>query len=407
MNFYVARQPILTQSKDLYAYELLFRDSLDNVFPNINDNEATAKLIEGLEFNLGLSNLTEGSLAFINFTHESLIKGYPLLLPKELIVVEVLETAKPGKKLLAACIELKEKGYTIALDDYEHKPVWLHFFPYVDIIKIDYSLTSPVQFEQIVKIVKDYPQIRLLAEKIETYEEYLHAIEIGCVYFQGYFFSKPKIVKTVAFNPTQLSVVNLMSESNKSDPSISVITSIFEGDANLSYKLLRYAQSPIFKRSITIESIKQAVVVLGMQELKRFISLLFSAQFSQEKPRELTVMALVRARFCELMVIKSLPQGSESSAFLMGLLSLLDAMVDGDLQELIDNLPLSKDLKDAIVYRTGTYANFLKLCELYEKAEWRSIQQFCSEVEIDYNASAVMFQESIKWSSERMDALHS
>ncbi|MEP2653530.1 MAG: EAL domain-containing protein [Paraglaciecola sp.] len=407
MNFYVARQPILTKSKELYAYELLFRDSLDNVFPNINDNEATAKLIEGLEFNLGLSNLTEGSLAFINFTHESLLKRYPLLLPKEHIVVEILETVKPGKKLLGVCIELKEKGYTIALDDYEHKPVWLHFFPYVDIIKIDYSLTSPLQFEQIVMIVKDFPHIKLLAEKIETYKEYQHALEIGCEYFQGYFFSKPEMVKTVAFTPSQLSVVNLMSESNKSSPDVSIITSIFEGDANLSYKLLRYAQSPIFKRSIMIESIKQAVLALGMQELQRFTSLLFSAQFSQEKPRELTVMALVRARFCELMVLKNSPQNSQSSAFLMGLLSLLDAMVDGDLQELVNKLPLSTELKDAIVYRTGTYAELLKLCELYEKAAWQSIKQYCLELQIDYDTSADIYEESLIWSSKRMDALHS
>ncbi|MEP0355832.1 EAL domain-containing protein [Paraglaciecola sp.] len=407
MNFYVARQPILTKSKELYAYELLFRDSLDNVFPNINDNEATAKLIEGLEFNLGLSNLTEGSLAFINFTHESLLKRYPLLLPKEHIVVEILETVKPGKKLLGVCIELKEKGYTIALDDYEHKPVWLHFFPYVDIIKIDYSLTSPLQFEQIVMIVKDFPHIKLLAEKIETYKEYQHALEIGCEYFQGYFFSKPEMVKTVAFTPSQLSVVNLMSESNKSSPDVSIITSIFEGDANLSYKLLRYAQSPIFKRSIMIENIKQAVLALGMQELQRFTSLLFSAQFSQEKPRELTVMALVRARFCELMVLKNSPQNSQSSAFLMGLLSLLDAMVDGDLQELVNKLPLSTELKDAIVYRTGTYAELLKLCELYEKAAWQSIKQYCLELQVDYDTSADIYEESLIWSSKRMDALHS
>ncbi|MFT2091274.1 EAL and HDOD domain-containing protein [Paraglaciecola sp. 2405UD69-4] len=407
MNFYVARQPILNKSKALYAYELLFRDGVDNVFPEINDDEATAKLIDGLEFNLGLNDLTDGSLAFINFTQETLLRGYPLLLPKEQVVVEILETAKPGKKLLAACIHLKKQGYKIALDDYEHQAVWLHFFPYVDIIKIDYSLTSEAQFAQIVSLVKGYPQIKLLAEKIETHTQYQHAIQIGCEYFQGYFFSKPEVVKTVAFNPTQLSVVNLMSECNKTEPDLNVITSIFEGDANLSYKLLRYAQSPIFKRSITIESIKQAVVVLGMQELQRFISLLFSAQFSQEKPKELTVMALVRARFCELMVLRILPKSSQSSAFLMGLLSLIDAMVDGDLQELLDKLPISNELKEAIINRVGKHADFLKLCELYENAEWQNIKQFCTDIKIDYDDAALTFQESFKWASARMDALYS
>jgi EAL and modified HD-GYP domain-containing signal transduction protein len=144
----VARQPILDRAKKLFAYELLLRDSLDNIFPkNIKEDVATAKIIEGLEFNLGLESLTQGCLAFINFTHDSLINGYPLLLDKEKIVVEILETAKPGKKLLAACIDLKDKGYTIALDDYEHDSTWKHFFPYVDIIKLDYSLTSEQQLQ--------------------------------------------------------------------------------------------------------------------------------------------------------------------------------------------------------------------------------------------------------------------
>ena len=406
MSFYVARQVILNRKKELYAYELLFRDSLDNIFPDINGNEATAKIIDGLEFNLGLHNLTEGSIAFINFTHDSLIQGYPFLLPCEQIVVEILETAKPGKKLLTACINLKEKGYTIALDDYQHEPIWVHFFPYIDIIKIDYSLTSKAQFEEILATLVPFPDIKLLAEKIETYEDYHHALDIGCEYFQGYFFSKPEIIKTVAFTPSQLSVLNLMTEANKAEPEITAIVSIFESDVNLSFKLLRYSQSPIFKRTVAIETIKQAVVVLGMQELKRFVSLLFSAQFSQDKPQALTAMALVRARFCELVIQSVTPSHSQSSGFLTGLLSLLDAMVDGDIKEIMGKLPLSLEIKQAIVNRVGKSADILRLCELYENAEWKKIDQHCQTVGIDPSQATTLFQQSMNWSSERVKALH-
>lgn len=228
LNFYVARQPILDANRTLFAYELLLRNSLENFFPrNVSDDEATAKIIDGLEYNLGLENLTQGAFAFINFAHESLIKGYPLLLDKEKIVVEILETARPTKKLLAACIDLKEKGYTIALDDYEHGSNWIHFFPYVDIIKLDYTLTSESQFQEIIIALKPFSHIKLLAEKIETYTEFQHAINIGCEYFQGYFFSRPEVIKTVAFNPSQIAVVNLMSEINKKDLDIRKVTSIF------------------------------------------------------------------------------------------------------------------------------------------------------------------------------------
>ena len=407
MNFYVARQPILDKDKNLFAYELLLRDSLDNVFPqNLNDDEATAKIIEGLEFNLGLESLTQGTLAFINFTHDSLTNGYPLLLDKEQIVVEILETAKPTKRLLSACIELKSKGYVVALDDYEHAAVWKHFFPYVDIIKLDYCATSEQQFHDIIAALSPYPHIKLLAEKIETYSDFQHALSIGCEYFQGYFFSRPEVIKTVAFNPSQVAVVNLLAEINKDELDIQKITSIFEDEVNLTFKLLRYVQSPIFKREATIQSIKQAILVLGIEELRRFICLLFTAQFSMGKPKQLTVMALTRGRFCELMVKATLPTYSQSSAFLIGLLSLIDAMVDGDIQELMDKLPLHQDMKNAIIIRQGESANFLALCELFERAEWENIEQFCQKIKVDREQSDVSFQDAIIWADERMSAIH-
>ncbi|MFT4810139.1 MAG: EAL and modified HD-GYP domain-containing signal transduction protein [Paraglaciecola sp.] len=402
----MARQPILDRAKKLFAYELLLRDSLDNIFPkNINEDVATAKIIEGLEFNLGLESLTQGSIAFINFTHDSIINGYPLLLDKEKIVVEILETAKPGKKLLAACIDLKDKGYSIALDDYEHDSNWKHFFPYVDIIKLDYSLTSEQQFQEIIAALKPFPHIKLLAEKIETYAEFQHAIIIGCEYYQGYFFSRPEMIKTVAFNPSQIAIVNLWSEINKAELDFKKITSIFEDDINLSFKLLRYVQSPIFKRDAAIQSIKQAILVLGIEELKRFISLLFTVQFSIGKPKALTVMALSRGRFCELMVNATLPINSQPSAFLIGLLSLIDAMVDGDIQELMDKLPLHQDMKDAIINRKGESANFLKLCELFEKADWENIELFCQQINVDPEQSCGLFKDALIWAEQRVTAI--
>lgn len=405
MSFYAARQPILNKDKTLFAYELLFRQSLENVFPKINDDQATAKLIEGLQFNLGLETLTQGTLAFINFTHDTLLNGYPLLLPKEQIVVEILETAKPGKKLLQACIDLKEKGYLLALDDYEHDPLWRHFFPYIDIIKIDYALSSDIQIKQILDEVKPFPNIKLLAEKIETYTEYQHALDIGCEYFQGYFFSKPEVIKSISFQPSQLSVVNLMAEVSKNEPNIEKILAIFEGDVELSFKLLRYAQSPVFKGAGKIESIKQAVVMFGLEELKRFISLLFTAQFSQGKPRELTTMALARARFCEQMVRLNKQSAEPSSAFLIGLLSLIDAMVDTNISELMEKLPIAQDLKDALIKRQGKLAEYLALCELLEAANWQAAEQLCDKLGHDITPVLDCFQQGLQWASERIKML--
>jgi EAL and modified HD-GYP domain-containing signal transduction protein len=403
LSFYAARQPILNIDKSLFAYELLFRDGPNNAFPDIDDEVATSKMVEGLQFNLGFDSLTQGKLAFINFTHDSLLSGFPMLLPSDQIVVEILETAKPGKKLLNACIELKEKGYIIALDDYEHQSVWMHFFPYIDIIKIDYQLTSPEQFSEILDATKKFPKIKLLAEKIETYEEYQHALDIGCVYFQGYFFSKPEVIRSVSFSPSQNTMLNLMSEMNMPEPDIGIITRAFESDVNLSFKLLRYAQSPIFKRRAEIESIKQALVVLGQKELERFMSLLFTAQFTENKPQELMKMSLVRACFGELIVKKSSSSTSQSSAFLSGLLSLLDAMVDTQMTDLMTKLPISQDIKDAILLRQGEQANYLQLCEYFEAAQWQQANDLCAKMNISPDEAADIYQKSLIWASERTE----
>lgn len=405
MNFYAARQPILHADKTLFAYELLFRDSLENTFPNINEDEATAKMVAGLQFNLGLDSLLPDTLAFINFTHNSLLDGYPLMLPKEKIVVEILETVKPGKKLLNACIDLKEKGYIVALDDYVHQGVWLHFFPYIDIIKIDYQDTSHEQILKIIEAIKPFPKIKLLAEKIETHQEYLQALEYGCCYFQGYFFSKPEIIKNTALTPSQMSIAKLMGEMAKEDPKIEIITQAFESDVSLSFKLLRYAQSPIFKRTKQIETIKQAIVVLGQTELRRFVSLLFTAQFSEGKPAELTVMSLSRARYCELLTEYSNQRDGVASAFLVGLLSLLDAMLDADIADLMEKLPISQNIKDSIVLRQGEQAKYLMLSEFFEEGRWSDVNRLCENLDVNFDDAFSMFQQSQLWAKERLQAL--
>jgi EAL and modified HD-GYP domain-containing signal transduction protein len=395
----------LNIDKSLFAYELLFRNSLENVFPKIDDDEATSKMIEGLHLNLGLDNLTQGKLAFINFTYESLINGVALMLPKEQIVVEILETATPDKKLLRACKELKERGYVLALDDYEHATAWLEFFPYIDIIKIDYQLSTVKQLQQIIQAIKPYSHIKLLAEKIETHEEYQHAIDIGCVYFQGYFFSKPEVIKSIVFSPSQRSLMNLMAELNMPNPDMDIINHAFESDMSLSLKLLRYAQSSLFKRNTQIESIKQALIVLGRKEIEKFMSLLFTTQFSVNKPQELIKMSLVRAHFCDLIVGLSDQPTPQSSGFLVGMFSLLDAMVDSEMPELMIKLPISQQIKDVILLRQGEQAQHLSLCEHFEQAQWQKASDLSVDMGIDGEQAVDIFQKAQIWAIEQTQLL--
>ncbi|BDX06204.1 EAL and HDOD domain-containing protein [Planctobacterium marinum] len=404
MAFYAARQPILDINKAVYAYELLFRESLKNVFPDVCENEATSKMIDGLQTNLGLDTLTQNKLAFINFTHDTLIDRYPLLLPNDQVVVEVLETVRPGKKLLAAVKEIKEQGYIVALDDYIHEPVWKHFYPYTDIIKIDWQAMSVEEIKQVITDIADYPQIKLLAEKVETHEDYQTAVDLGFSYFQGYFFSKPEVLKGYSLQPSQLALAQLMSEMAEDEPNINKITRAFEIDVNMSFKLLKYAQSSLFNRAQKeISNIKQAIVAIGLQELRRFVSLMFTAQFKTDKPHELTVMSLTRARFCESIAALPGQKIDKSSAFLVGLLSLLDAMLDTSIEELLAKLPLSESIKTALIKGEGLMADYINLVRRYEKAEWEEAYFISMKINADSDRTAKCFTEAQAWASERAE----
>lgn len=402
MFLYAARQPILDRDKNLFAYELLFRDSLENVFPEIDANEATSKLIES-QINVGIEDFTSDKPAFINFTLDTLIKKYPTLIPADHLVVEILETVQPGKKLLNECKLLKEAGYTIALDDYIHQNVWRHFYPYVDIIKIDFMETSYEQMEEIKASIADFPQIKLLAEKVETIEEFEKALELGFSYFQGYFFSKPEVLQSRALSPAQLTIAELLFETAKSDIDFGKITTVFERDVSLAYKLLRYANSAIFRRRAEIANIKQALMVLGSIELKKFLSVIFAAQVGAEKPAELMKLSMSRARFCELMAQEQ--KIEPATAFLTGMLSLIDAMLDEPIEGIMNKLPLAENIKSALTEKKGILAAYIEIVKCFETANWSRSDKLLEKITFDKPKALNLYQDAAQWADIQMEVL--
>lgn len=401
MYFYAARQPILDAEKRLFAYELLFRDSVDNVFPDIDEDEATTRMIEGSEFNLGLAHLTNNKPAFINFTLDTILKKYPSILPPETLVIEILENVTPSKKLLEAVKELKQQGYVLALDDYEHNPHWKYFYPFIDIIKIDLRAMSFNEIEQVIDELTEFTHIDFLAEKVETLAEFEQCKEMGFKYFQGYFFSKPEIVKTKTLSPSQLKLSELLAETSSELVDVAKITTMFESDINLSYKLLRYCNSAAFKLRADISTIKQGIVTLGNYELKKFLSLLFIASISDNKPQELLRLAMVRAHFCENLA--KLDNGYDSSmAFLTGMLSLIDAILDQDIKTIMEQLPLSAEIKEALVNKKGKLATFLKLAIAYERGEWEQESMLKSSLQLSETQVPTIYANAINWAHDQI-----
>ncbi|WP_395341668.1 EAL and HDOD domain-containing protein [Ningiella sp. W23] len=405
MAFFAARQPILDLNKVLYGYELLFRNSMENAFPNVDEEKATSKMIEGLYLDLGLDRIASDKLAFINFTKASILEGHPALLPNQEIVVEVLESVEPTDQVYTCLKQMRDRSYTLALDDFVHSTPWERFYPLISIIKIDCLAISEIELDAVVQIPKRHPHIQLLAEKVENIEEFEKYKALGFTLFQGYFFSKPEVIKSVSLSSSQTLLNSLLSEISKPEPNFNEIVKLFELDPGLSFKLLRYTQSPYFQRNKKIENIRQAVVMLGKRELERFITLLFAATFGENKPNELIRLSLQRAKFCEIFADKTPHKGKLSSAFLVGMLSLLDAMLDANLASVISQLPLSAEIKIALVREQGWLADCIALSKQFELANWEAMRAGCDKYSIDYETMLTDFDEAIKWSEQRMQML--
>ncbi len=403
MYFHAARQPILDINKELYAYELLFRDGITNAFPDIDGNEATSKIVAGSQFDFSLSDFTGPNPAFINFTLETLEKKFPTLIPKEDLVVEILETERPGKRLLAEVKELHGLGYTIALDDYIHEPVWRHFYPFIEIIKVDFLTTTLEQIKAICSAIVGFPHIKLLAEKVETHEQHELAIELGFTYFQGYFFARPEAMKVKSLSPAQFSLAELLYETSKPELDLPKITNVFEMDVNLSYKLLRYSNSAIFRRRAEISTIKQALVTLGKAELQKFISILFSAQMVSDKPPELMAMSLCRAKFLEGLAKNSAKVDSESVAFLTGMMSLIDVIIGESMESAMKKLPLGVEIKMALLKGEGPLATLLDVAKNYEQTQWDASESDLAQLAIASDKVPEIYRSSVRWANEQME----
>jgi len=396
MDVYVARQPIFRRDKRVYAYELLFRDNLTNIFPDIDGDFATSKLLYNSFLSIGMENLTGRRKAFINFTEDMLIERAPLMFPKDKIVVEILEDVEPEIEVVDACREIAQEGYVLAMDDFYYKSELEPLITLSNLIKIDFRSTSSQEIEEYVKKLSEY-DVYLLAEKIETYEEFTAALEIGFHYFQGYFFSKPEIISGRDISASELNILNIMVEANKEDIDFQVLERLIGRDVAISYKLFRYINSTYFKRASKISSIKQAITLLGEKRIRRFLSIVAMSNLTQGKPNELFRRSIIRAKLCEMIGELCRSSVPSSELFVTGLFSLIDAIMDDSMENLMKKLPLSKEIKNVFLYNNGILKNYLNLAVCYETGDWEGIPEATVALGIDEEGLPQCYMDSLNW----------
>lgn len=395
MEIYIARQPIFTACKELYAYELLFRSgTAGNAFPGIDGDRATSSLLSTTFFTMGLERITGGKLAFINFTEKLLKNGTPHLFPKENLMVEVLEDVEPTEAVVSACIKLKEEGYQLALDDFVYAKKFDQLIELCDIIKIDFRLTPLDKITEMISFLKE-KHCKLLAEKVETYEEYQQAIACGFELFQGFFFSRPEVLSDRDLTSSQITLLQLLSKLAGDDFDIEEMQKLVEHDVSISYKLINYLNSSFFGRVQPLSSIRQAISFLGERGFRQFVCLIAVVNVAEEKPSELMRLSIVRAKFLEL--VAEAEKRNSSEFFLLGLFSLIDAMLDKDITTIVEQLPLRQDITMALRDKQGPMFPYLRIIQAHETGNWVAMGYALRNTGLESDAINDFYLEAIEW----------
>ena len=399
MDVFVARQPILNSHGNIHAYELLFRESMENYFPNKHGDVATSSLIANSFFLMDFNKLTMGKPAFINFTANLLKADMATLLPKDMVVIEILEDVEPEPEIVAACKNLKEKGYQIALDDFVFRPDYHSLVELADIIKVDLRAAASKDLKNFSKHYKKN-NICFLAEKVETMDEYEEAKKLGYGLFQGYFFSKPNIVQGKQFSSNKLNHLRLLQQVVSFETDLEEIEKIIKSDVSLTYKLLKFINSSAFGFKSQITSIKQALILLGLNEIKKWACVIVMGSISEDKPDALTIQSYVRARFAEKLAPKMGLHGKGASVFLLGLLSLIDACLDRPLEEILQELPIDVQVKNALLGQPNGYRYVLDLIIAYEQGNWPVVNRLMRKFNIEEECVPRFYSQALQEANE-------
>ncbi len=397
---FIARQPIFNKNMDVFGYELLFRSgSNSNSFDGVSSSHATASVIGGL-FESGIDHIVDNKHAFVNFDASFINSDLPELIDSHRLIIEVLEDVIPDQELIDRIVDLRKKGYRIALDDFIEGYEAYPLVPYADIIKYDIIATPLDTIQSEVKRALNENKI-LLAEKIETESEYDLAKEMGFSLFQGYFFSKPSIVsKPTPKATTKVQYGRIISELKKEEPSFQALAEIIEKDVNLAYKVMRVISSRA--GDDLVYSIKRALTYMGLKEIERWVNILMIQELGDNKPKELTHMSLIRTKFAESVAIMGGLKNLKYEASMMGLFSTIDAMLDQKMEIALEDISLPNSIKDSLIRNQGVLVPIYHLVLSYEKGDWQMADLLAKSLKLDEGELFTAYLEAVKWSTETM-----
>ena len=405
MEVFVARQPIFDRNRKVWAYELLFRsDANATRCEGIEASSATRQVISNGMLSIGWDKLLRGKHACINFGRDMLMQDIYSSLPSKQTVIELTEDIEPDAEVVEAVRAIRARGYRIALDDFQPSPRMAPFIELANMIKVEMCTPKP---QQEVMLREFHSRgIHMLSEKVETDADYRWALRAGYDYFQGHFFARPAVMQGTQIPAVKIHCLRLIQEAHRPELDFNRLSTLISQDVSFSYKLMRYANSARFGRQTKIHSIRRALVVLGEYGIRKWIAIAALHTIADDKPGELITQSLVRGRFCELLAVAS-GQSIEDQAFLVGLFSMLDALLDRPLGDVIQDLGLAPAL-DSVLRGKAPEDNVLNriytMVRQYELGDWDTVERLAGHLSIPSELVGAAYREALPWADEMLQA---
>lgn len=398
MIAFVARQPIFDRELVPVAHELLFRDGFDNALVTTDAAAATSSVISMSALVFGVEELTGGKKAFINITRDNLLGRHVHLLPHDRVVPEMPREIRPEPVVLEACGRLRKAGYQIALDDVgcdDRGPL----LDLADVLIVDFLASKRGQLPNLVKSLRQ-KNVKMIAKRIEEHQQFEQAMDLGFDYFQGFFFAKPQIVSREQVPASRRHYLELMREVNRPSLSFEELHDVIRQDVSLTFRLLRYLNSAHFGLPVEVKSIKHALVLLGEREIRKWATLISLACMGDDKPSELLLLALTRARFLERLAPVVGMGDDAQEMFMMGMISLLDAIVDRPLRECLKEIPITKRLVETLLGARGPYRDVLDTAISYERAAWDDLAQSARRLRLSESELPPIHLDALRWARQ-------
>ncbi|MFZ1086301.1 MAG: HDOD domain-containing protein [Terracidiphilus sp.] len=389
---YVARQPIMDLRARVHGYELLFRAGPEAAFRGDGDMATRTMLDNSVIF--GLEKLTGGLPAFVNCTRESLVGDMVHVLPSGMTVLEILENLEPTPELIAACRKLKSEGFRLALDDFTWKPKLEPLVHLADYIKVDFIQTGYQERQALLQHLRGVT-VALVAEKIETQEEYLQACQEGFTLFQGYYFCRPALIESHKIPENSLSHIEILQHLRSQVIDVRKLTALLKRDASLTYRLLRLVNSPMCAMRQEVRSIQAALLAVGEDTFRRVAMLAIASELNSGQPAEILRMAFVRGRFCELGA--GICDLDSTEQYLVGLLSLLPAMLRLPMEQLAPALPLRDEVREALLGNNNHERVLLHWLECHEYGDWEACDLVAHANGLDLEFLVACYAEAVLW----------